>query len=263
MKNTATPKMHYDRAEIMRRAWALHRQTGKPFGVCLKRSWAHAKNTPENVLAQFAAMNADGGKEIQKMLSCMVKTAAKNEIAYTTGGNYDQANEKIVWLLSFHDLGSFVNQAWCILTDRLSAPGYLGKLNAKRAQAGKDNISLAALAYRAAKSAIQQTLRDDVKHGRASVRTVTDAAGQEHDYIDTIASSRTTATEIAAITSVMLEKFVASRDDIDRMIIEGIRDGYTEREIGQTIGISGVAVHKRIVKIREGLRRAGLAPAAA
>lgn len=56
-----------------------------------------------------------------------------------------------------------------------------------------------------------------------------------------------------------MSKALEGLDDIDRIIIEGRRDGYSEREIADIIGtISAVAVHKRIVKIREKLSAAGL-----
>ena len=95
------------------------------------------------------------------------------------------------------------------------------------------------------------------------MRTVTDKNGEEYSYIDTVATSRKDDTETAAVIGTALNAFINGRDEIDRLIIEGIRDGYTEREIGEIVGMSGPAVHKRIDKIRDGLRRAGLAPAAA
>ena len=62
----------------------------------------------------------------------------------------------------------------------------------------------------------------------------------------------------------MLNDFTASRDDIDKKIIELVAKQYTEREIAEALEkagrkISNVAVHKRIVKMREALRAAGIA----
>lgn len=262
----------YNLSEIMGKAWDIRRNAAAEMGCkvsevhlgeCVRMAWEHVKSNPENILNQFAVMNANGGEAVNKLLACMVKKAAKNEIAYSTEDHYDSYNENLAWFLSFHNIESFTNQAWAILAERLASPDYLDKLNAKRAQAGKLNISLASLAYRAAKDAIRQTLRDDIKHGRANVRTVTDKNGEEYSYIDTVATSRKDDTETAAVIGTALNAFINGRDEIDRMIIEGIRDGYTEREIGEIVGMSGPAVHKRIDKIRDGLRRAGLAPAAA
>lgn len=262
----------YNLSEIMGKAWDIRRNAAAEMGCkvsevhlgeCVRMAWEHVKSNPENILNQFAAMNANGGEAVNKLLACMAKKAAKNEIAYSTEDHYDSYNENLAWFLSFHNIESFTNQAWAILAERLASPDYLEKLNAKRARAGKLNISLASLAYRAAKDAIRQTLRDDIKHGRANVRTVTDKNGEEYSYIDTVATSRKDDTETAAVIGTALKAFINGRDEIDRLIIEGIRDGYTEREIGEIVGMSGPAVHKRISKIRDGLRRAGLAPVAA
>ena len=51
------------------------------------------------------------------------------------------------------------------------------------------------------------------------------------------------------------------RDEKDRMIIEGIRDGYLSKEIAAMIGISEPAVCKRLKKIRADLVASGLVAA--
>lgn len=261
--------MKFDLREVMGKAWDIRRNAAAEMGCkvsevhldeCVRLAWEHVKSNPENIVSQFAAMNANGGKAINKLLACMVKKAAKNEIAYSTEDHYDSYNENLAWFLSFHNIEGFTNKAWLLLAERVSDTAYLEKLNAKRATAGKLNISLTSLAYRAAKDAIRQTLRDDIKHGRANVRTVKDKSGEEYSYIDTVATSRKDNTETAAVLGTALQEFINGRDEIDRLIIESIRDGYTEREIGEIVGMSGPAVHKRITKICDGLRRAGLAP---
>ena len=62
--------------------------------------------------------------------------------------------------------------------------------------------------------------------------------------------------ESAIITTVDLERFRDSRDAADQRILELVSIGYTEREIAAEIAISNVAVHKRIVKMRNELIKA-------
>ena len=50
-----------------------------------------------------------------------------------------------------------------------------------------------------------------------------------------------------------LDSFRAGLDEIGRQILEMVAAHKTEREIGKAVGISNVAVHKRIVKMRAAL----------
>ena len=238
----------YNVKSIMSRAWAIYHETDKGdglrpvFSLCLAMAWEDAKNTPENILHQWAAMDT---KAQINMLTANIKKAAKNEIGYSTEDHYAEFNETVAWFLNHHGIDGLVNEAWVKLAERLDAD-YLDKLNAKRAASGKVNISLVALVYRSAKDAIRAVYRDDIKHG-----------------LDTMASTGKDETASTATLRVALEQFVNSRDEIDRMIIECKRDNYTEREIAEVVGINRAAVHKRIDKMREALRNIGLTPAEA
>jgi hypothetical protein len=44
-------KTHYNRGDIMRRAHAIKKETGKPFGAAMSQAWAEAKNPPSNAMA--------------------------------------------------------------------------------------------------------------------------------------------------------------------------------------------------------------------
>lgn len=255
----------YNVKSIMSRAWAIYHETDKGdglrpvFSLCLAMAWEDAKNTPENILRQWAAMDT---KAQINMLTANIKKAAKNEIGYSTEDHYAEFNETVAWFLNHHGIEGLVNEAWVKLAERLDAD-YLDKLNAKRAASGKVNISLVALVYRSAKDAIRAVYRDDIKHGRARVHEITDKNGESRDYLDTMASTGKDETASTATLRVALEQFVNSRDEIDRMIIECKRDNYTEREIAEVVGINRAAVHKRIDKMREALRNIGLTPAEA
>lgn len=187
-----------------------------------------------------------------RMITANVRKAAKNEIVYSIGGQYNQYNEAVAWFMDYHGLECLVNETWLKLAERLT-PEYLDGLNIKRTHDGKEEISLVSLVYRCAKDAIRSIYEQDIKHGRAQAYTIVDNHGDEYDYIDIMAVSTRDNTETSAIIRAAFHSILNGMDDIDRIIIECKRDEMTEREIGAITGISCVAVHKRIVKIRAAL----------
>lgn len=253
--------MKYNLHDVMSKAWEIYHANKQPnglrpvFSICLEMAWEHVKNS--NILNQWQAMSE---KEQINMLTACVKRAAKNEIGYSTEDHYLQYNETVAWMLSYHGLDGLVNEAWLKLADRLDA-GYLDALNAKRAAAGKMNISLTSLVYRSAKDAIRKVYNDDIKRGRGRVDTITDKNGEQVDALETVATNRKDETEPAVVSRLALDEFVNGRDEKDRMIIEGIRDGYLSKEIAAMIGISEPAVCKRLKKIRADLVASGLVAA--
>lgn len=195
----------------------------------------------------------DMSEETQiRMITANVRKAARNEIAYSIGGHYNQYNEAVAWFMDYHGLECLVNETWLKLAERLT-PEYLYSLNSKRINDGKEDITLVSLVYRCAKDAIRCIYEQDIKHERARVHTIVDKDSDEHDYIDIMAISTRDNTEASAIIRAAFHAILSGMDDIDRIIIECKRDGMSEREIGAITGISGVAVHKRIVKIRTAL----------
>ena len=196
------------------------------------------------------------GEDAQiRMITANVRKAAKNEIAYSIGGQYNQYNEVVAWFMDYHGLECLVNEAWLKLAERLT-PEYLDGLNSKRTHDGKEEITLVSLVYRCAKDAIRSIYEQDIKHGRAQAYTIVDNHGDEYDYIDIMAVSARDNTETSAIIRAAFRSILNDMDNTDRIIIECKRDGMSEREIGIVAGISGVAVHKRIVKIRAALTTA-------
>ncbi len=123
----------YNVKSIMSRAWAIYHETDKGdglrpvFSLCLAMAWEDAKNTPENILHQWAAMDT---KAQINMLTANIKKAAKNEIGYSTEDHYAEFNETVAWFLNHHGIDGLVNEAWVKLSERLDAD-YLDKLNAK------------------------------------------------------------------------------------------------------------------------------------
>lgn len=244
---------NFDLRSIMCRAWEIYHEADQGdglrpvFSLCLAMAWEDAKNAPKNIIHQWTEMT--DAAQI-KLLTANVKKAIRNETA------------GILTFSGLHEIDAFVNEAWIKIAERLD-PEYLDKLNAKRAAAGKQNISLVALAYRAAKDAVRVVYRDDAKRENARVREITDTNGERRDYLETMASTGRDETGNAATLRTALEQFINSRDEIDRTIIDCKRDDFTEREIAEVVGMTCAAVHKRIVRLREALRAAGLTPAEA
>lgn len=187
-----------------------------------------------------------------RMITANVRKAAKNEIAYSIGGQYNQYNEAVAWFMDYHGLECLVNETWLKLAERLT-PEYLDGLNSKRTHDGKEEITLVSLVYRCAKDAIRCIYEQDIKHGRAQAYTIVDKHGDSYDYIDIMAVSTRDNTETSAIIRAAFHSILNGMDNTDRIIIECKCEGMSEREIGIVAGISGVAVHKRIVKIRAAL----------
>ena len=97
----------YNVKSIMSRAWAIYHETDKGdglrpvFALCLAMAWEDAKNTPENILHQWAAMDT---KAQINMLTANIKKAAKNEIGYSTEDHYAEFNETVAWFLNHHGI---------------------------------------------------------------------------------------------------------------------------------------------------------------
>lgn len=111
--------------------------------------------------------------------------------------------------------------------------------------------TLASLIMRCAKAALQQQINQAKRDSVIVDSTTTTADGQQFDFLDTVAAKD--STENAAIIQAELKRFVDSLDNTNKVIFGGMIKGETEREIAPTVGISNVAVHKRMVKIRTAL----------
>ena len=148
------------------------------------------------------------------------------------------------------EMEELINEAWLRVVDLLDVDK-LTKYNECRAARGQAPITLLGICFKAARNAIRHEAHAADKHGVASALTMEDSDGNELDYLDTVASGEDL--EETAVTNTLVSDFVKERDSVDQVIISGLLDGLTEREIGKIAGISGPAVHKRIVKIRAAL----------
>ena len=121
----------------------------------------------------------------------------------------------------------------------------------QRESQGKAPNTLVGIVCRAANNVLTNSVYHGQRNGKATRWAVTDEDGDELDILDTIAA--TDSIEDTAIISVTLKDFYTSLDSKNKLIFDGMVQGKTEREIAPIVGISNVAVHKRIAKIRTAL----------
>ena len=134
-----------------------------------------------------------------------------------------------------------IGQTWIGTVERLDA-ARLSKANERRAVEGKAALTIAQVVYRAAHGAAELHRYDFDKHSALPLECWT--AVVDGDMEDRI------------IDRLTMEDFIAQRDDRDKAIVQFTIMGHTERETGKAIGISGVAVHKRVTRMRKSLSEA-------
>ena len=242
-------KKTYNMSETMTRAWAIRKAAAADMGCkvsevlmgeCLKIAWAEAEgaNAETNAAAiagEWANM-ADADK--MRMMTACIRKAAKNEIGYSTEDHYLQFSEVPAFgCFRTHDFDEFVSETCIRVLDKLADLDKLAATNERRAAQGKRPMRLVSVVYNAARASIAAVYYADSKHGAA------------YDWeIDA-----TVNTETSAIIRADLDAFRDGLDEIGRQILEMVAAHKTEREIGKAVGISNVAVHKRIVKMRAAL----------
>lgn len=260
--NTTTARA----AAAMVRAWEIRRAVAAEIGCsvsavlmgdCLRMAWAEAEgaNAERNareLLRGWSAMTP--AAQVEFMKKC-IHRAAKNVIGYSIEDKYLQFTELPAFsLYGLHDLDEFVSETYIRIADKLADLDKLTERNERRAAQGKRPLTLVGLVYAAAHASIEAVYYADCKHAAASVREIMTDDGETASAVETVCAAADN-TERAAVLRVDLEQFRAGRDEIDNRIMELVGQGYTERAIAEDIGtISNVAVHKRIVRIRESLK---------
>lgn len=274
--NSTNSRKVYDLAAIMRRAWSIRKSAAADMGcavsdvvfsLCLKQAWAEAEgvNAEANAVAVVDEWAAMGEAGQVKMMSACIRKAAKNEIRYSTEDHYLQFSEVPAFsCFRAHDFDEFLSETVIRVLGKLADVDKLTATNEKRAAQGKRPIRLVSVVYNAARASIAAVYYADSKHGAAYDFDVVNDNGEAESYVETRCGDSSVNTETSAILRAALDDFTASRDEIDRKIIELVAEQYTEREIAEALEkagrkISNVAVHKRIAKIREALKAAGIA----
>lgn len=278
--NITNSRKVYDLAAIMRRAWSIRKEAAEEMGcrvsevvfsLCLKQAWAEAEavnaEVNANEIANEIANEWAGMTERQQvnMMSACIRKAAKNEIKFSTEDHYLQFSEVPAFsCFRAHDFDEFISETVIRVLSKLADVDGLKATNERRAAKGKRPMRLVSIVYNAARASIAAVYYADSKHGAAYDIEVTNDNGEVESYVETRCGDGHENTETSAILRAVLNDFTASRDDIDKKIIELVAKQYTEREIAEALEkagrkISNVAVHKRIVKMREALRAAGIA----
>ena len=274
--NSTDSRKVYDLAAIMRRAWSIRKSAAAEIGcavsevvfsLCLKQAWAEAEgvNAEANAVAVVDEWAVMGEAGQVKMMSACIRKAAKNEIRYSTEDHYLQFSEVPAFsCFRAHDFDEFLSETVIRVLDKLADVDGLTAKNEKRATQGKRPIRLVSIVYNAARASIAAVYYADSKHGAAYDFDVVNDNGEAESYVETRYGDSSVNTETSAILRAALDDFTASRDEIDRKISEMVAEQYTEREIAEALEkagrkISNVAVHKRIAKMREALRAAGIA----
>lgn len=264
-------KKSYNLNAIMGRAWAIRKSAAAEIGckvsevvfsLCLKQAWAEAEGVNAEINAcEIVREWGDMGEAGQvKMMSACIHKAAKNEIRYSTEDHYLQFSEVPAFsCFRAHDFDEFISETCIRVLDKLADVDKLAATNEKRAAQGKRPIRLVSVVYNAARASIAAVYYQDSKHGAAYDWEISDGEGNTASYLETMVGSERDNTETSAIIRADLERYASGLDDIGRQVLEMVAAHKTEREIAKVVGVSNVAVHKRIVKMRAALENLKIA----
>lgn len=145
------------------------------------------------------------------------------------------------------ELGDAVNSTYATVAGKLLDADKLTLNIERRANKGYGD-SLPAIVTRAANAAMEGIAYHGSKDSKATSRTITSEDGGEIDVLDTIAAPQNV--EESAIFRATLQQFVKGLNETNQKIFTGRIKGLTEREIAPSVGISNIAIHNRMVKIR-------------
>lgn len=255
----------YNLNEIMGRAWEIRKAAAADMGCkvsevimgeCLKIAWAEAEGVNARANAETIASewaNMGEGEKVRMMTAC-IRKAAKTEIGRSTEDHYLQFSEVPAFgCFRAHDFDEFVSETCIRVLDKLGNLDKLAVTNERRAAQGKRPMRLVSVVFNAARASIAAVYYQDSKHGAAYDWQIEDSEGNAASYLETCCGDATANTETSAVIRADLGSFRAGLDEIGKQILDMVAAHKTEREIGKAVGISNVAVHKRIVKMRAAL----------
>lgn len=145
------------------------------------------------------------------------------------------------------ELDDAVNSTYELVAGKLLDAEKLARNIERRANQGFTE-SLAAIVSRAAKATLQREIDQEKRDGVVISDTATNGNGEEYSLFDTVAG--TADTERSAIIHTVLKDFYNSLDSKNKIIFGGMAKRLTEREIAPSVGITNIAVHNRMQKIR-------------
>ena len=252
----------YNVREIMTRAWAIWREASDEamravFAECLRMAWAEAEAANATVNADAVADEWAGmsGLEQVRTLRACIRKAAAIQIGWSKGNAWTDTLEATAWgNWDTDDLEDLIPETWIRAAGVLGDRDRLAELNRTQAARARRPLSLAAVVVRAARAAIEAQDYQMRKHGIVEQLELPGADGSTVSMLDLIAAP--VDVEDGATLRATVLKFAAGRDAVDRVIMDMLPSGYTEREIGKACGMSGPAIHKRIVRLRASLQDA-------
>lgn len=145
------------------------------------------------------------------------------------------------------ELDDAINSTYELVAGKLLDIDKLAKNIERRARQGFTD-SLAAIISRAAKATLQREIDREKRDSVVISDTATNSSGEEYSLMDTVAGAADT--ERSATVRATLKGFYNGLDERNKTIFGGMIQGKTEREIAPSVGISNIATHHRIAKIR-------------
>ena len=152
-------------------------------------------------------------------------------------------------LKPLYDLEDTTQEVFCKVLKRLADADKLAR-NIKRQAIKGFSDSLPAIVTRAANATMECIAYRHRKDSKATSQTTT-ADEETLNILDTVAAKD--STETSAIIRAELKRFIDSQDSTNRKILAGRIDGLTEREMIPLVGISNVAIHNRLMKMKKAL----------
>ncbi len=146
-----------------------------------------------------------------------------------------------------NEIGDAVNDTYVKVATQMLDAGKLARNIEQRASQGFTD-SLAAIITRAANAVLQREINLEKRESMVISETAINGSGEEYSFLDTVAGAADT--ERAASIRATLKDFYNGLDSKNKIIFGGMVQGKTEREIAPTVGISNVATHNRMTKIR-------------
>lgn len=262
-----TVNYYLSRAEILRRAWTLQRQTVSrypdadkrgTFALCLREAWAEARQP--QTLDQFRALPGEEQLEILRKFAARCPSYAARAVKITED---PETGEKIktpapaAWAqwMQPRSAGGLELEPWSVAVDTVAAEAYIGL------DRQPEDLPLGIILARAAKAACMRLSRvyRDAPNNRKRSRTQ-DGSGAILDPVsmddpDYQSTARYPSPEGAAVTREAVR--TAARDDVDLMILDLRAQGYTLQDCARAAGMSHPAVIKRLRKMQQRLQDGG------
>lgn len=145
------------------------------------------------------------------------------------------------------EIGDATHDTYIKVADQLLDVDKLAQNIERRANQGFTE-SLAAIITRAANATLQREIDQEKREQGIISDVATNGSGEEYSLFDTVAAAADT--ERSAIIRATLRGFYTGLDAKNKIIFCGMVKRLPEREIAPTVGISSVAVHNRMQKIR-------------